>query len=392
MRLFTDMSRKPLVGAAFSLPPILLRPALVLPALLRPVFRLPLFLRPALLLSALLLSAWWPAPAAAQPVAVPSVVLPAAFRNAPPDAQAQAAPNPVFSDPDLARLIDAARRHSPAHAPLRARLSSLGSGSAAAIEKRFLEAELARLDHQVAEEVAHAWQDARAASARTALAAGLEHLARETAELVRQRLDAGLAIRTELDQETERAHKISTLVQRFAQEKNVALTRLLTLTAETVLPPAAAQAPVTTTAASTATSTAPPAAPIRAATPSLLLQRPDVRAARVRLDSREAGAAELQAGYREVLLKALEEAEAAYAAAVTARGLRAAALPLAASAQRQTAALKEQLDAGRIGKAQWLEAQAAEQRARLSVLDADHAYARALVTLERALGHAGSQD
>ena len=366
MRFFTGMARKSLVGAAVGLM-----------AGLCPMAGL--FL----------------APAAAQ-VAVPAVALPAAFRNAPPELPSETPPEVppktppgapalaprdpadpadlALGDADLARLIDAARRHSPAHAPLAARLRGLGRGSAAAIEKRWLEAELARLDQQVGEEVAHAWLDARAAVARAALAADMGGLAREMAALVRQRLDAGLAVQTELEQAGEQSHKISTLAERFAQERQVALTRLLSLTAEAVLPAAATQAP------------APFTRPIRTAVPAVLQQRPDVRAARVHLESRAAGAAELQAGYREVLLRALDEAEAAYAAASTARGLRTAALPHAARAQRQAAALQEQLDAGRIGKAQWLEAQTAERRARLGVLDAEHAYARAWVTLERALG------
>ena len=316
--------------------------------------------------------------ALAQAPAAPEVALPAAFRNAPADAIESSAHDAALGEAGLARLIALAHIHSPARAQAVARISgarrTFGGGD---IEQRLHQAELARVDHQLAEELAHAWFDSRAAAARLANADVLDALAAQGLQLVNQRLAAGIATQAELERMHEAAIKARTLRARAAQERGAAGARIAALTGEQAAPitPAPVPAP------------APLSYPIRAAAPAALLERPEVRAARVRLEARDASAAELAAFYREALLKALEETETAYAAAVSARAQRSAAAELAANAARQAAAVLAQLEAGRVGRLQHIEAQLAAQETRLRVVDAEAAYAKSLATLERMLGN-----
>ena len=373
MRFSAGMVLKPLVGA------IVVAMARLVSAPGVPVGLLPGV--PLRMLAAVLLVLPLVSPGAlAQAPAAPEVALPAAFRNAPADAIESSAHDAALGEAGLARLLALAHIHSPARAQAVARVSGTRSTFPFAgndIEQRLLLAELARVDHQLAEELAHAWFDSRAAAARLAISDVLDALAAQGLQLVNQRLAAGVATQAELERMHEAAIRARTLRARAAQERGAAAARTAALTGEQAAPitPAPVAAP------------APLSYPIRAAAPAALLERPEVRAARVRLEARDASPAELAAFYREALLKALEETETAYAAAVSARAQRSAAAELAANAARQAAAVLAQLEAGRVGRLQHIEAQLAAQETRLRVVDAEAAYAKSLATLERMLGN-----
>ena len=348
--------------------------------------------------------------ALAQAPAVPAVALPAAFRNAPAGAIHGSTRDTALGEAELARLIALTQTHSPVRAQALARISAarrsftlIGND----IEQRLLQAELARVDHQLAEEIAHAWFDSRAATTRLAIADVLDALATQGLQLVNQRLAAGVATQAELERMHEAAIKARTLRARAAQERGAAAARIAALTGEQaahiapasarVHAPGAASASASTSTSAPATPMfapapvpapvmAPLAYPIRAAAPASLLERPEVRSARVRLEARDASPAELAAFYREAVSKALEETETAYATAVSTRAQRSAATELADTAERQHAAVLAQLEAGRVGRVQHIEAQIVLQDARLRVVEAENAYAKALATLERNLG------
>ena len=335
--------------------------------------------------------------ALAQAPAVPAVALPATFRNAPADAIESRAHDAALGEPALARLIALAHTHNPARAQAVARISStrrtFGGGD---IELRMHRAELARLDHQLAEEIAHAWFDWHAAAARIAIADVLDALAAQGLQLVNQRLAAGLATQADLERMHEAAIKARSLRARAVQERGAAAARIAALTGEQGAPAVATAPAQDTPRASITVPAAPPApaaatgalaSPIRAAAPAALFERPDVRAARVRLEVPGTSPAELAAFYREAVLKALEETETAYAAAVSARAQRSTAAELRATAERQQTAVLAQLEAGRVGRLQHIEAQLAAQEAQLRVTDAEAAYAKSLATLERMLGN-----
>lgn len=316
----------------------------------------------------------------------PAVVLPATFRNAPADAVESSARDASLGEPALARLIALARAHSPARAQAEARIrNARRSFSGGDIEQRMHAAELARLDLQLAEELAHAWLDHRAAEARLGSARVLDALGAQGLALVNQRLTAGLATQVDLDRMNEAAIKARALTVRATQEGAAATARIAALTGENAAEPAPTPAPLPVPASGLAP--APSAYAIRAALPAALLERPEVRAARVRLEARDASPAELAAFYREAVLKALEETETAYANAVGARAQRVAAAELAATAERQNTAVLAQLEAGRLGRVQHIETQIVMQDAHLRLVEADHHYAKALATLERALGN-----
>ena len=367
MRFFAGMGKNPLVGATLgSMGQWIFVPAL---CLLVPLIPLPY--APA---------AYAQAPAAST---APAVALPATFRNAPTDAVASNARDASLGEPALARLITLTRRHSPARAQAEARVSNARrSFSGGDIEQRMHTAELARLDLQLAEELAHAWFDHRAAETRLGIARVLDALGAQGLLLVNQRLAAGLATQADLERMNEAAIKARAVTVRATQERATAHARIAALTGEN----AAESASPPIAVAASALAPALPAYPIRAALPAALLERPEVRAARVRLEARDASAQELAAFYREAVLKALEETETAYAAAVSARAQRTAATELAATAERGHTAVLAQLEAGRVSRVQHIEAQIVMQDARLRAVEADNSYAKALATLERALG------
>ena len=303
---------------------------------------------------------------------VPVVSLPVVYRNAPADAVAGATRDPALGDAELARLIALTRTFHPGRAQVAARVTNTRRGFLGGdTEQRLVEAELARIDLQVAEETAHAYFDLRAANAKLGIARVLEALAAQGLQLTNQRLAAGLAAHADLERMTETAVKARGAAARTQQERAASAARLSGLTGAQV---ADSVAPIAI------------AYPIRSSVPADLFGRPEVRAARIRQESREASVAELAAFYREAVLKALEDTEGAYASAVSARTQRTAAIDLAATAARQAASLLVQLEAGRIGRAPHIEAETAAQEARLRAIDAEAAYAKALATLERALG------
>ena len=306
----------------------------------------------------------------------PVVSLPAVYRNAPADAVAGATRDPALGDAELARLIALTRTFHPGRAQVAARVTNTRRGFLGGdAEQRLVEAELARVDLQVAEETAHAYFDLRAANAKLDIARVLEALTAQALQLTNQRLAAGLTAHADLERMTETAVKARGVAARTQQERAASAARLHGLTGAE--------------AADLANPTAAPIAsayPIRSSAPSALFGRPEVRAARIRQESREASVAELAAFYREAVLKALEDTEGAYAAAVSARAQRTAAADLAATAARQATSLLVQLDAGRIGRVQHIEAESAAQETRLRAIDAEAAYAKALASLERALG------
>ena len=311
---------------------------------------------------------------------VPAVSLPAVYRNAPPDAAAGVPRDPALGDSELARLIALTRTYHPGRAQVAARVTNARRGFLGGdTEQRFLEAELARIDLQVAEEAAHAYFDLRAANAKLDITRVLEALAAQSLQLTNQRLAAGLAAHADLERMTETTVKARGATARTQQERAASAARLHGLTGAQAADLAAPL--ITPTTALTAI-----AYPIRSSVPADLFGRPEVRAARIRQESREASVAELAAFYREAVLKALEDTEGAYATAVSARALRTAATDLAATAARQAASLLVQLEAGRIGRVPHIEAETAAQEARLRAIDAEAAYAKALASLERALG------
>lgn len=318
----------------------------------------------------------------------PALSLPAIYRNAPADAVTGATRDPALGDAELARLIALTRTFHPGRAQVAARGTNTRRGFLGGdAEQRFIEAELARIDLQVAEETAHAYFDLRAANAKLDIGRVLEALAAQGLQLTNQRLAAGLAAHADLERMTETAIKARGVTARTQQERAASAARLNGLTgaqAADLAGPLAASL-----AKPLATPTAAPIAityPIRSSLPAELLGRPEVRAARIRQESREASVAELAAYYREAVLKALEDTEGAYATAVSARAQRTATADLAAAAARQAALLLVQLEAGRIGRVQHIEAETAAQEARLRTIDAEAAYAKALASLERALG------
>lgn len=323
-----------------------------------------------------------PAPEAtvASQAALAASALPARFRNQPADALTSSARDPALGEAELARLIALGISHSPLRAQAVARINAVRPGfrRSGDEEKRALEADLARLDQQLAEEAAHAWFDGRAADARLGVARAIDALAAQGLQLVNQRVAAGLATQADLERLHEASIKARALAARATQERGAAVARIAALTGEQA-------------AGFGANADAAQALPaMRAATPAALQERADVRAARIRaahaLEQRDASAAELAAFYRESLLKALEETEQAYAAAVNARAQRSGAVDLAATAARQSAAVLAQLEAGRIGRLQHVEVQLAQQDAHLRVIETGALYAKALATLERALG------
>ena len=310
----------------------------------------------------------------------PALSLPAIYRNAPADAAAGATRDPALGDAELARLIALTRTHHPGRAQVAARLTNTRRGLFGGdTEQRFVETELARIDLQVAEETAHAYFDLRAANAKLDIARVLEALAAQGLQLTNQRLAAGLAAHTDLERMTETAVKARSVAARTQQERAASAARLHGLTG-------AEAADLAAPLASPAALPIAIAYPIRSSVPAQLLERPEVRAARIRQESREASVAEQAAFYREAVLKALEDTESAYASAVSARAQRTAATDLAATAARQASSLLVQLEAGRIGRAPHIEAETAAQEARLRAIDADAAYTKALASLERALG------
>ena len=369
MRFFAGITTKPLVGATLGgMGQWLFVNTLVLPVIL-----------PLVLLTH--------APAASAQAAtastVPVVLLPTTFHNVPADAVESGARDASLGEPALARLIALARAHSPARAQAEARISNARrSFSGGDIEQRMHAAELARLDLQLSEELAHAWFDARTAGAKLDIARVLDALGAQGLLLINQRLAAGLATQADLERMNEAAIKARALNVRATQERAAANARIAALTGENAGEPASASAPVPASALAPAEA----AYAIRAALPVALLERPEVRAARVRLEARDASPQELAAFYREAVLKALEETETAYAAAVSARAQRTAAAELAATAARQHTAVLAQVEAGRLGRVQHIEAQIVMQDARLRAVEADNSYAKALATLERNLG------
>ncbi len=374
MRFFAILPGKPLVGAAPGGIPIWIFITALLSLLQVP-------LAPAVFAQA---------PAAS---AAPAVTLPAKFRNAPADAVESSTPDASLGEPALARLIALSRTHSPARAQAEARISNARrSFSGGDIEQRMHAAELVRLDLQLAEELAHAWFDRRAAETKLGIAHVLDTLGAQGLALVNQRLAAGLATQTDLDRMNEAAIKARALAVRATQERAAADARIAALTGENAAEPAPISTPLPIPASGLAPAPASGLAPaplayaIRSALPSFLLERPEVRAARVRLEARDASAAELAAFYREAVIKALEETETAYAAAVSARAQRTAAAEQATAAERQNTAVLAQLEAGRLGRVQHIDAQIVAQDARLRVVEAENAYAKALATLDRNLG------
>lgn len=308
--------------------------------------------------------------AIATPAAPSHPWLPAAYRNMPPDAVAGVTRDPALGDAELAHLIALTRTYHPGRAQAVARAGNVRRGFLGNdVEQRILDAELARLDLQLAEETAHALSDLRAAIAKEDTTRALEALATQGLQLINQRLAAGLATLTDLERMTETAVKARAVTTRTQQERSAAAARLTALTGVQGGVPAGNFT-----------------YPLRSGTPVDLLDRPDVRGARIRQETREASNAELSAFYREAVLKALEETESGYAAAVSARAQRTAAADLTAAAARQAASLLAQLEAGRISRVQHVEAELNLREAQLRAVDADAAYFKALATLERALG------
>lgn len=296
----------------------------------------------------------------------------------PPDALAGIARDPALGDAELARLITLTCTHHPGRAQAVARAGNVRSGFGSNdIEQRILNAELARLDLQLAEETAHALIDLRAATAKLNTTHTLEALAAQGLQLINQRLAAGLATQADLERMTESSIKARAVTTRTQQERSAAAARLSALTGAQTADAQTPDAAVPSTAFTY---------PLRRGTPADLLERPDVRAAQIRQETREASAAELTAFYREAVLKALEETESAYAAAASARAQRSAAAELTGAASRQAASLLAQLEAGRIGRVQHVEAELNVREAQLRAVDADTAYFKALATLERTLG------
>jgi Outer membrane efflux protein len=308
--------------------------------------------------------------AVATPAAPSHPWLPAAYRNMPPDAVAGVTSDPALGDAELARLITLTRTYHAGRAQAVARASNVRRGFLGNdVEQRILDAELARLDLQLAEETAHALIDLRAATAKQDTTRALEALATQGLQLINQRLAAGLATHTDLERMTETAVKARAVTTRTQQERSAAAARLTALTGVQGGVPAGTFT-----------------YPLRSGTPADLLDRPDVRAARIRQETRDASSAELSAFYREAVLKALEETENGYAVAVSARAQRTAAADLTAAAARQVASLLAQLEAGRISRVQHVEAEMNLREAQMRAADADAAYFKALATLERALG------
>ena len=388
MRFFTLWGRKALVGAIVGgmALPVLAQTVTYTPATASPADA-PVTITPALppaRAEAARASTLQP-----QLPTAPQVPLPAAYRNAPPDASTGVPRDAALGNAGLARLIALTRTHHPGRAQIAARMMHIqrgfwGGGGGNDAERRYHAADLARLDLQLAEEAAHALADIRAANAKQEVARVLDALAAQGLHLINQRVAAGLSTHAELERASEAAIKARSLAARAEQERGAAAARLSALTGvDAALLAATPAGDASVTAATPVITQA--TYPMRSADPADQLQRPEVRAALIRMEDRNANATELAALYREAVLKSIEDTENAYAAAVSARAQRIAAFDLAAAAARQSASLLAQLEAGRIGRIGHIEAETTAQEARLRVIDADATWFKALASLERAL-------
>lgn len=313
----------------------------------------------------------------AQERARPAVQLPAAFREMP--ANAQTVPLPwwkALEESALEGWLVAARRHQPARAALEARIRALNQGfSSRAAEQRVLLTEIERLDAANQRDVIEVVLEIRSLEARRGLAERQRELAAEALDLVRQRLNAGLASAADLHQASGGAVRAEAMVARLARERMAAEGRLGGLTGAAQL-----QVPVP------ALSRMLMLLPVPAATPADLLVRADVRAAAERRAGRDVSAGELDAGYRETLLRAVDEAEAAYAALRLAHKQQTLAEARVALAVRQLMTVRMQLEAGRAARGAMIEADLQTVDAQSQLQEAALLSLRALAQLHLALG------
>lgn len=313
----------------------------------------------------------------AQERARPAVKMPAVFREMP--ASAQTVPPPWWKALDETALegwLAAARRHQPARAALEARIESLNQGwSSRAAEQRVLLAEIERLDAHNEREVIDVVLELRSLEARRGLAERQRDLAAEALALVRQRLDAGLATASEEHQASGGAVRAEALVARLARERMAAEGRLGGLTGAMQL-----QVPVP------ALWRTPMPLPVPAAAPAALLMRADVRAAAERPAGRAVSVGELDAAYRETLLRAVDEAEAAYASLQLAQKQQTLAEARVVLAVRQFMTVRMLLEAGRSARGAMIEADLQTVDAQLQLQEAALLTLRALAQLHLALG------
>lgn len=308
---------------------------------------------------------------------LPAVQLPAAFREMP--LGAQAVPSPWwkgFEETALEDWLVAARKHQPARAALEARIKSLNQGwSSRAAEQNALLAEIERLDAHNEREVIEVVLELRSLEARHGLAERQRSLAAEALDLVRQRLGAGLASAADEHQMSGAAVRAEAMVARLARERMAAEGRLGGLAGAPQL-----QVPVQ------ASSRMLMPLPLPAATPRALLARADVRAAALRPAGRDVSASELDAAYREALLRAVDEVEAAYAALQLAQKQKTLAEARVALAIRQSMNVRMQLEAGRAARGAMIEADLQTVDAQLQLQEAALLSLRALARIHFSLG------
>lgn len=301
--------------------------------------------------------------------ALPEVELPVAFRQMPAAAQAVSGPWwGALEEGALPGWLASARAHHPLRAGLEARVKALDQGWVSrAVEQKVLRAEIERMEDQSEREVLDAVLELRSLEARHGLAERQAAQADESLNLVRQRLAAGLATRAEEHEASARAARLATQVSRLTRERQTVEGRLAGLTGQAQL-----RVPVQPLSRMLM------ALPVPAAVPATLRERADVRAVRERVATREVSAAELDAAYRESLLRAVDEVEAAYAALQLAQGQQTAAEVQVALGVNQLMATRSQFDAGRVARGAMVEAE-------LQLLDVQQQLQEAALQTRRAL-------
>lgn len=308
---------------------------------------------------------------------LPEVALPLAFRQMPATAQAVSSPwwGPL-EESDLSGWLNSARSHHPSRAGLEARVKSLDQGWVSrAVEQKVLRAEIERLEDQSEREVLEAVLELRSLDARHGLAERQAAQADESLGLVRQRLAAGLATRAEEHEASARTARLATQLARLTRERQTVEGRLAGLTGQAQL-----RVPVQ------ALSRTLMALPVPAAVPATLRERADVRAVRERVATREVSAAELDAAYRESLLRAIDEVEAAYASLQLAQGQQSAAEAQVVLGVTHLMATRSQFDAGRVARGALVEAELQLLDVQQQLQEAAFQTRRALAQLYFALG------
>ncbi len=309
---------------------------------------------------------------------LPEVELPPNFRQMPAAAQAVSSPWwGALEEGALPDWLSSARTHHPLRAGLAARIKALDQGWVSrAVEQKVLRAEIEGLEDQSEREVVEAALELRSLEARQGLAEQQATQADELLNLVRQRLAAGLATRAEQHEASARAARFVTQVSRLTRGRQAAEGRLAGLTGMTQL-----RVPVQPLSRMLM------GLPVPAAVPASLRERADVRAVREHVATREVGAAELDAAYRESLLRAVDEVEAAHASLQLALGQQTAAEVQVVLGVNHLMATRPQFDAGRVARGIMAEAELQlldmQQQLQESALQARRALAQLYFALGR---------